>query len=143
MLSSGVLHHVALIRTDVLEEGIASIIRVTRIQEVGTLAATASQSMPQRNTMSKTQVLMTATQSNIPEDSIHHFAPCSSVVVTSDVYPSPLGYELGLLLLGYDIPNSAWFQHSGGKPHTNNDILHFFMMFLKTGLSNQHLAMSQ
>jgi hypothetical protein len=33
MLSSGMLRHVVLVRTDVLEEHIASIIRVTRIGE--------------------------------------------------------------------------------------------------------------
>jgi hypothetical protein len=34
MSSSGTLHHVALVRTDVLEECIASIIRVTRISGI-------------------------------------------------------------------------------------------------------------
>jgi hypothetical protein len=37
MTSSGMLHRVALVRTDVSEEPIASIIRVTRIGELGTL----------------------------------------------------------------------------------------------------------
>jgi hypothetical protein len=36
MSSSGMLHRVALVRTDVLEELNASIIRVTRIGELGT-----------------------------------------------------------------------------------------------------------
>jgi hypothetical protein len=36
MLSSGMLHHVALVRTDVLEEGINLIVKVTRIRELGT-----------------------------------------------------------------------------------------------------------
>jgi hypothetical protein len=40
MLSSGVLHHVAIVRTDISEECIASIIRVTRIGELGTLTIT-------------------------------------------------------------------------------------------------------
>jgi hypothetical protein len=39
MASSGVLRHVALVRTDVSEELSASIIRVTRIGELGTMLA--------------------------------------------------------------------------------------------------------
>jgi hypothetical protein len=42
MASSGMLRHVALVRTDVSEEHSASIIRVTRISEVGTLAKTSN-----------------------------------------------------------------------------------------------------
>jgi hypothetical protein len=38
MASSGMLRRVALVRTDVSEEHSASIIRVTRIGELGTLA---------------------------------------------------------------------------------------------------------
>jgi hypothetical protein len=41
---SGMLHHVALVRTDVSKECIASIIRVTRMDELGTLAETINQS---------------------------------------------------------------------------------------------------
>jgi hypothetical protein len=37
------LHHVALVRTDVSEELSASIIRVTRIGDLGTLAVTTNQ----------------------------------------------------------------------------------------------------
>jgi hypothetical protein len=44
MLSSGMLCHVALVRTDILQECIASIIRVTRINELeSTLAVTNNQ----------------------------------------------------------------------------------------------------
>jgi hypothetical protein len=39
MVSSGMLRRVALVRTDVPEEGSASIIRVTRIGELGTTHA--------------------------------------------------------------------------------------------------------
>jgi hypothetical protein len=38
MSSSGMLRHVAFVRTQVSEEHTASIIRVTRIRELGTLA---------------------------------------------------------------------------------------------------------
>jgi hypothetical protein len=43
MLSSGMLHHVALVRTEVFEELSASFIRVTRIGELRTLAVTSNQ----------------------------------------------------------------------------------------------------
>jgi hypothetical protein len=69
MPPSGILCHVALVRTDVSVELITSIIRVTSISELGTLAVTSNQSMLRRNTMS------TATWCNIPEDGIlqsHH-----------------------------------------------------------------------
>jgi hypothetical protein len=42
MASSGMLHHVALVRIDVTEERSASIIKVTRIAELGILLLVAS-----------------------------------------------------------------------------------------------------
>jgi hypothetical protein len=42
MASSGMLRHVAFVRTDVSEELSASFIRVTRIDEVGTTLAVTS-----------------------------------------------------------------------------------------------------
>jgi hypothetical protein len=50
MASSGMLLHVALVRTDISEELSASIARVTRIGELGTLAVTSKQRSLQRNT---------------------------------------------------------------------------------------------
>jgi hypothetical protein len=51
MASSGMLRRVALLRTDVSEELIASIIRVTRIGEIGTtLAVTSNRLKLRRNT---------------------------------------------------------------------------------------------
>jgi hypothetical protein len=100
MVSSGLLCHVALVRTDVSEEPGASFIRVTRIGELGTtLAVTSNRHTLQRNTKwhrlvvtasivpsspiiitlreealstSETWVLTRATRRNIPEDDILH-----------------------------------------------------------------------
>jgi hypothetical protein len=46
---SEMLHHVDLVKTDVLEECSASIIWVTRIGELGTLAVTSNQRKLRRN----------------------------------------------------------------------------------------------
>jgi hypothetical protein len=52
MPSSGMLRHVALVRTDVSEERIASFIRVTRFGELGTvLAVTSNRRTVRRDTM--------------------------------------------------------------------------------------------
>jgi hypothetical protein len=51
MPSSGMLCYVVLVRTDVLEELGASIIRVTRIGELGTLAVTSNRCKLRRNTL--------------------------------------------------------------------------------------------
>jgi hypothetical protein len=53
ILSSGMLLHLALVRTEVLEERSASIIRLTRISELGTtLTVTSNWCMLRSNTMS-------------------------------------------------------------------------------------------
>jgi hypothetical protein len=63
MASSGMVRRVALVRTDVSEELSASIIRVTRISDLGTtLAATSN----------RRYVPTRATWCNIPEDAILH-----------------------------------------------------------------------
>jgi hypothetical protein len=91
MASSGILHRVALVRTDISEELSASFIRVTRIGELGTtLAVTSSMrpllitasvvlSSPILDTLTKealnsyeTSVLTGATVCNIPEEAILH-----------------------------------------------------------------------
>jgi hypothetical protein len=52
MPSYGMLRHVALVRTDVSEERIASNIRVTRIGELGTLAVTSNRRTLRINALS-------------------------------------------------------------------------------------------
>jgi hypothetical protein len=79
MVSSGMLRHVAIVRTDVSEEPSGSFIRVTRIGELGTIliAASVVPNSPIPVTMmkeelgsSETSVLTRATWHNIPEDTI-------------------------------------------------------------------------
>jgi hypothetical protein len=85
MVSSGLLRRVALVRTDVSEELIASIIRVTTIGELGTTLTVNSNGSTLRDNVpsspivvtlmmeavhsSKTSVFITATRCNIPEES--------------------------------------------------------------------------
>jgi hypothetical protein len=77
MVSSGILRHVPLVRTDGSEELSTSSIRVTRIGELGiTLAVTSN-----RRTLSssETSVLTRATRRNFPEDTILHSHRCENL----------------------------------------------------------------
>jgi hypothetical protein len=82
MASSGMLHRVALLGTDVSEELSASFIRVSRIDELGrvrrllvTASVVPSSSildtlMKEALSSSETSVIRRATRRNIPEDTI-------------------------------------------------------------------------
>jgi hypothetical protein len=78
MPSSGMLRRVALVRTDTSEELSASVIRVTRIGELGTTANVVPSwlilftLMMEAIRSSETSVLTRAIQCNIPEDDIFH-----------------------------------------------------------------------
>jgi hypothetical protein len=79
MVSSGMIHNVALVRTDVSEEPAAFFIRVTGIGELGTTQAATSNRrtilvtlMKEAPGSSKTSVLTRATRRNISEDTILH-----------------------------------------------------------------------
>jgi hypothetical protein len=67
MPSSGMLLHVALVRTDVLEERITSIISVTRTGELGTtLAVTSNRSMLRRYSRNSSVLWLLVTDNVVP-----------------------------------------------------------------------------
>jgi hypothetical protein len=68
MAFSGMLRRVAFVRTDVSEELFASIIRVTRIVELGTRILFTL--IMEELSSFETSVLTRATRRNIPEDAI-------------------------------------------------------------------------
>jgi hypothetical protein len=59
MLSSAMLRRVAFVIKDVSEERIASIMKVTRIGELGTLAVTSNRKSLQRKCFSVAKLLLT------------------------------------------------------------------------------------
>jgi hypothetical protein len=111
MPSSVMLQHVALVRTDISEERRASIIRVTRIGELGTtFAVTSNRRRLRRNTkpdschlddggatIFQKSVLRRTTRRNIPEyDILQYFigiAVSPLPITKRATWPAPLNYH--------------------------------------------------
>jgi hypothetical protein len=85
MPSSGMLRRVVLLRTDVSEESIATIIRVKGIGELDTTLAVTSNRSTLRYVPPKHQFLTRVTRRNIPEDGILQH---SSYTITLEAFMS-------------------------------------------------------
>jgi hypothetical protein len=72
MASSAMLRGMALVRTDVSEERSASLIRTTRIGELGTISPIFVTLMMEELRSSEMSALTRATRRNIAEDAILH-----------------------------------------------------------------------
>jgi hypothetical protein len=84
------LRRVALVRTDVSEESSSAIIKVTRIDELGTTIAVASNRRTLRRNTKYLEVIKRVTRRNIPEDGIlYHnpeFYPSSSLLFKLETF---------------------------------------------------------
>jgi hypothetical protein len=100
MPSSGILHHVALVRTDISEEYSASSIRMTRIGELGMLAVTSNDACTNQKAHyavfstlpplhpSSVHVLLSTLFSNTPSLRCSRSESVCRLLVTANVVPS-------------------------------------------------------
>jgi hypothetical protein len=128
MPSSWMLHRVALIRTDISEERIASVIRVTRISELGTtLAVTSNWSLLWRNILvtlmmeatcfTEILVLTRSTRHHVPEDGIlcshchqnlRSYASYFCLSLQDYMCKTPSWAVFGALERGFDPAEKRW-----------------------------------
>jgi hypothetical protein len=102
MASSGTLRRVALVRTDISEEIGASIIRLTRIGELGIVHPNSPilvTLIMEALSSSETSILTRSTRRNIPEDAILHIHSRENLTSYMTFLLSLTSHKLGVIRL--------------------------------------------